>query len=125
MQCVTGKGISAVLVEYLGGLITKYCTITSIRVSPEINYFFFFFLHSEHHVDGKMLKNINFQLLGRTVTLCLIVPSFTVICKEYDQFGVLTFCDLMLFHHSPESLSMGCLFIVTGSRLLLRILYIL
>ena len=38
---------------------------------------------------------------------------------------VFDFCDLMLFHHSPESLSMGCLFIVTGSRLLLRILYIL
>ena len=90
-----------------------------------INYFFFFFLHSENHVDGKMLKNINFQLLGESVTLCLTVPSFTVICKEDDQFGGLTFCDLVLFHHSSESLSMGCLFIVTGSRLLLRILYIL
>ena len=25
----------------------------------------FFLLHLEHHVDGKVLKNINFQLLGK------------------------------------------------------------
>lgn len=79
---MTGKGISAVLVEYLGGLISKYCTITSVRVSPEINYFFFFFLHSEHHVDGKMLKNINFQLLGRTVTLCLLYHHLQLFAKN-------------------------------------------
>ena len=27
------------------------------------------FLHTEHHVDGKMLKNINFQLLGAYIFL--------------------------------------------------------
>ena len=29
------------------------------------NNMFVYFFHTEHHVDGRMLKNINFQLLGK------------------------------------------------------------
>ena len=31
--------------------------------------------HTEHHVDGKVLKNINFQLLGRCFTCNLLISK--------------------------------------------------
>ena len=51
------------------------------------------FLHTEHHVDGKMLKNINFQLLGAYIfSTCSkgfsSEPQFGLSCYSASEMSV-------------------------------------
>lgn len=127
-QQATNKGLTrshghfSCLLQFKSSLYDIQCSVTCglewlwFAMIPNAFIDWLLFLHTEHHVDGKMLKNINFQLLGAYIfSTCskgfLSKPLFGLSCHStsemlVDSHSKLEWHNLILDPQSSKTLGL-------------------